>query len=197
MLEITKFACYAHKAIGLLSEVIIGARTPDDPAYCSTEYSSWLEQIERRICSIRQELQLQRSLSDLGDQSESVAIKEVFVIATFVYFERKSKQLVGASSKTDEWIEDGFKILAKLESCNKSFPLFIFGREARVESRRLLILQMIDKSMKNSTVSSLSTLRHLLLKLWIQDDLDIIGDGDDQRKGCWIIRNSDFVQCLF
>jgi hypothetical protein len=196
VVQITKFNGCAHEALTLLSEINIGARAAGDPAYCSAEYNSWLEQIERRMCSIRQELQQQRSLSDLEHKSESVAVQELFVLATLVYFERKSKQLIGASSKTDQCLEDGFEILAKLESCNKPFPLFVFGREAQVDSRRLLVLQVIDKTIKKSTVSNLSTLKSLLLTLWVQDDLNVRENGDQHRNGCWIMQTRNFAQCL-
>jgi hypothetical protein len=132
-IQITKFAGYAPKALELLSKFSVGALTPDDPNYRSIEYISWLNQIEKQLSSIRRELQQHGSPHDPGYQSESVAVKELFVLATLPYLERKSKQLDGPSGKTEKWIEDAFLILSKLEHCNKPFPLFIFGREARTQ----------------------------------------------------------------
>jgi len=194
--RITRFAECAHKALELLSEFSGGQLTPDDPNYHSIEYISWLNRIEKQLSSIRGELQRHGSPHDLENQSESVAVKELFVLATLLYLERKSTQLVGPSSKTDGWVEDAFLILSRVEHCNKPFPLFIFGREARTDSRRLLILRIIDWTMKKANARSLASLREMLVKLWVQDDLNVEGNADDQRNACFLLKFCNFVPCL-
>lgn len=180
----------------ILSQFSVGVLSPNDPQYRSIEYISWLQQIENKLSSIRRELQQHASLHDLGNQSESVAVKELFVLAALLYFERKSKQLVGPSNKTDEWIEDAFQISSTIEYCNKPFPLFIFGLEARTDSRRLLILDIIDRTIEKANVGGLVSLRELLVKLWVQDDLNAEGNVDYKKSSCFFLSICNFVPCL-
>jgi hypothetical protein len=180
----------------LLSEFYVGVIPPDDPLYRSVGYISWLGQIEKQLISIRQQLQQHASLHNPGDQSEDVAVKELFVLATLVYFERKSSQLVGSSSKTDNWIEDAFLILSKIKHCNKPFPLLIFGLEARTDSRRLLILEIVDRTTEKANAGGIVSLRKLLLKAWVQHDLKDDEDMRSQRESCFFLGICNFVFCL-
>lgn len=154
--------------------------------------------MEDQLSSIRRELQQDASPYDLGSQSESVAVKELFVLAALLYMEKKSKQLVGTSSKTDQWIADAFLILSRIEYCNKPFPLFIFGFDARTDSRRLVVLSVIDQTIKkaNAGAGGLVSLRKLLVKLWIQDDLNGGGNIDFESNSCFFLSNCNFVPCL-
>ena len=145
---------------------------------------------------IRQELQQDASPHILGPQSETTAVKELFVLATLLYFERKSKQLTGPSNKTDKWIDDAFLILSEIEYCNKPFPLFILGREAQTDHRRLLVLDIIDRTIKKNNAIGLVSLREMLPKLWIQDDLNAGGNAEDTANWCSLLSDSDFVVCL-
>ncbi|RDW73591.1 hypothetical protein BP5796_07033 [Coleophoma crateriformis] len=194
--EITRFGRSSHRALEILSELCTGVLSPDDPRYRSTVYISWLDQIENQLASIRQELEHNVSLPDIGYQSESVAVKELFVLAALLYMERKAKQLVGTSSKTDKWIEDAFLILSKIDHCNKPFPLFIFGFDARTDLRRRVILEVIDRTIKKANARGLVSLRFLLLRLWIQDDLNAEGNLDLESNSCFFLSKCNFVPCL-
>lgn len=195
-IQITRFGGSSHKALEILSELCAGVLSPDDPHYRSTVYISWLYQIENQLSSIRRELQRNASLHDLGYQSESVAVKELFVLAALLYMEKKSKQLVGTSSKTDKWIEDAFLVLSRIGHCNKPFPLFIFGFDARTDCRRLVILEVIDRTIKKANAGGLVSLRELLIKLWIQDDLNAEENIDFESNSCFFLSNCNFVPCL-
>jgi hypothetical protein len=182
--------------VELLAEFCSGMLTPDDPKYCSAEYISWLSKIETQLCCIRREMQQLGHLHDPDRESESVAVKELFVLAIQLYVERGSKQLVGTSKKTDEWIEDAFSILSEIEQCNKPFALFILGREARTDERRLLILQIIDRTMEGSNAGNLAFWRECLTKVWVRQDLNAGGDVDQPRTACSILSFANFVPCL-
>jgi hypothetical protein len=195
-IQTTRIGRSSHKALKILSELCAGVLSADNPHYHSTIYIFWLHQIEDQLSSIRQELQQNAALHDLCYQSESVAVKELFVLATLVYMEKKSKQLIGASIKTDEWIEDAFLILSRIDHCNKPFPLFIFGFDARTDRRRLVILEVIDRTMKKANTGGLASLKELLVKFWIQDDLNAGGNIDFESNSCFFLSNCNFVPCL-
>jgi hypothetical protein len=169
---------------------------PDDPQYRSAEYITWMIEIEEQLCSIRRELQQHTTQSDLGNQSESITVKQLFVLATLLYVERKSKQLSGPSGKTKVWIEDAYLLLSKIEYCNKPWPLFVFALEARTDSRRLLILDIIDRSIPKTSSGSLVALRELIVKLWVQDDLNIEENADYGRNLCPVQSVCNFIICL-
>jgi hypothetical protein len=118
-------------------------------------------------------------------------------LATLVYFERASKQLTGRSSKTDKWIQDAFRILSDIGDCNTLFPLFIFAREARSDDRRLLILQVIDRTIpKETSMSTIAWLRQIVVKFWVQDDLCADQSAGQLGVMCSILQFSDSVPCL-
>lgn len=193
----TKFGSSAHRALGLLSECSIGVLSPDDPNYGSVEYGSWLDGIESQLSSIRQELQQNDSHCMSGTQSESVEVKELFVLASMLYFERVSKQLVGPSLRTDKITDDAFELFSRVETCNKPFPLLIFGGlETQTDSRRLTILEVIDRTMKETRAGSLVALRDLLVRLWVQDDLNADGSLYYIKASCFFLRMCNFVPCL-
>lgn len=179
-----------------MSEFQTGILPPHDLHYRSPEHISWLEQIEEQLLSTKRELRQNSSQHDVKNQSESLAVKELFVLATLLYVEKKSKQLFGSSNKTDEWIDEAFLILKKIEYCNKPWPLFIFSVEARTESRRMLILEVIDRSIGKATVGGLVVLRELVLKIWVQDDLNTEASEDYKRNLCSLLLVCDFVLCL-
>ncbi|PVH70120.1 hypothetical protein DL98DRAFT_146081 [Cadophora sp. DSE1049] len=194
--EITRFGRLAHKTLELLSEFQVGVLLPDDPQYRSAEYITWMIEIEEQLCSIRRELQRHTTQSDLGNQSESITVKQLFVLATLLYVERKSKQLSGPSGKTKEWIEDAFLLLSKIEYCNKPWPLFVFALEARTDSRRLLILDIIDRSIPKTSSGGLVALRELIVKVWVQDDLSTEENADYGRNLCPVQSVCNFIICL-
>lgn len=186
----------AHNALELLSGLVVGIVSPDDPNYRSTQYISWLEQIKDRLSSLRRDLRQHAFGNEVTHQSESVSVRELFVLATLLYFERQTTQLVGPSAKTDELVNGGFAILSELDQCNKPFPLFTFGCEAQTDSRRLLILNIIDRTLKNVNTSSLILVREVLVKFWVQGDLDIERSVPDTRSSCFFLETANVVLCL-
>lgn len=181
----------------LLSDFCYNMLSPDDPRYFSAEYISWLSNIENQLISIREQLR-QRVIHvpDLNGDSESFAVRELFVLAVLVYFTKKSTKLIGTSSKTNEWIESAFQILAETEHCNKPFPLFIFGLEARADSKRSLILDVIDSSTEKFRGRGLVSVRKLLLKAWVQYDLHAGDDLHQERDMCSFLGIWNLVPCL-
>ncbi|CRG83806.1 hypothetical protein PISL3812_01162 [Talaromyces islandicus] len=185
-----------NKIMELFSEFCYNVLTPDDPRYFSTEYISWLGYIENQLISTREQLTERVPLLEINGDSESLAVKELFVLAVLVYFTKKSTKLIGSSSKTNEWIESAFQILSETKHCNKPFPLFIFGLEARTDSRRLLILDVIDSTSKKFNARGLVSVRKLLLKAWVQYDLHAGDDLRQDRDMCYFLGVFNFVPCL-
>jgi hypothetical protein len=183
----------------LFSEFCYNVLSPDDPRYFSADYISWLRNIENQLISIREQLQLRQRVShrpDLNVDSESSTVKELFVLAVLVYFTKTSPKLIGSSSKTKEWIESAFQILSETRLCNKPFPVFIFGLEAREDSRRLLILDVIDSTIEKFNTRGLTSVRKLLLKAWVQYDLHVEDDLRQDRDMCYFLGVCNFVPCL-
>lgn len=176
-----------------MAEFSYNALTPEDSDYRSGRYVSWVEQIENQLFSIREKLQQPVSAYDL-DESENSSVKELFVLAALIYIGRKSKQL-GRSSNLEELVEEAYLILPKLEHCNKPFPLYIFGLEARTDDRRLLILGIIDRSIEKLNAYNLLSLRDTLSSSWVQDDLNVKGNAYRDGNGCYLSA-SIYVPCM-
>jgi hypothetical protein len=107
-IQTTRIGRSSRKALEILSELCAGILSADNPHYRSIMYISWLHQIEDQLSSIRQELQHNAALHDLGYQSESVAVKELFVLATLMYMEKKS---INSSSERLAKLMNGLKTL--------------------------------------------------------------------------------------
>ncbi|GAB1319906.1 Fungal-specific transcription factor domain-containing protein [Madurella fahalii] len=68
-------------------------------------------------------------------------------------------------------IDKAFGIFATLGSCERQFPVFILGCEARNDDQRAVVLDLISRTEKNISSRSFNLVRLLLQALWAQDDL--------------------------
>jgi len=99
-------------------------------------------------------------------------IEELYQLAVLVYLNRASDNLLNQWSRTQKQIDRAFAMLARLKSCDRQFPVFIFGAEARTDERRAIILDLIMRTTKGSVSSrSYNHTRLLLQAMWAQDDL--------------------------
>jgi hypothetical protein len=187
---------FSHEALGLLSEFDFGVVAPDNPRYVSDEYLTWLNSVGERLLALRKKLQLESLAPNLDRQSESVAVKEFFVLATLIYFERRSRHMAGHSSKVNAWVEEAFQVMKRIDHCNLPFPIFIIGLQLQTDDdKRQQLLELIDRSMKASNIYRLTPLRELLTTLWVQQDLNYDTDGYGITP-CRILELCSCVPCL-
>lgn len=74
-------------------------------------------------------------------------------------------------------VDQAFALMSKVESCNRHFPIFILGCEARSDEQRAVILDTIARSESRGDSRSFAQVRMLLETMWAQDDLSILSRG--------------------
>ena len=95
---------------------------------------------------------------------------DLFQTAMLVYLSRSFKGLLD-SGEIEERIEGAFATFSKLQSCEKQFPLFILGCEARTDDERCTILDLITRTEKMASSRSFFLVRKMIEAIWVQDDL--------------------------
>lgn len=63
-----------------------------------------------------------------------------------------------------------------------AFPLLIVGCEARTDDQRMSILDIIERTMKTSSLRSLRGLWNIFQRIWVQDDLAVDHEIDYLTK---------------
>ena len=108
--------------------------------------------------------------------ADTSLVMELYRLAILVYLSRASGiSLRGQSTRTQQHIDKGFTILARLGSCDQQFPVFILGCEARSDDQRALVLDLISRTENSNSSRSFNLVRALLQASWAQDEL---GKGD-------------------
>ncbi|KAI1370111.1 fungal-specific transcription factor domain-containing protein [Hypoxylon crocopeplum] len=153
--------------LDLLSEVCnaVSAGPPDMMTSEELDdYKSFLKVLDWRI---------RNSLGPVTGEDDSGAAKivELYRLALLVYLHRVSGNLLDQQSGTQQQIDQAFAIFSKLNSCERQFPVFVFGCEARTDDQRAIILELIFRTEKNISSRSLLHVKLLLQAIWAQDDL--------------------------
>ncbi|KAH8901627.1 hypothetical protein GQ53DRAFT_674862 [Thozetella sp. PMI_491] len=100
---------------------------------------------------------------------------ELYRLALLVYLSRASKDLLKQRFRTQQYIEKAFSIFPQLGSCNRQFPVFILGSEARTDDQRAVVLDLMTRAEKRDSSRLFHHSRILLQAIWAQNDLS---DGE-------------------
>ncbi|RAK95682.1 Zn(II)2Cys6 transcription factor [Aspergillus ibericus CBS 121593] len=102
--------------------------------------------------------------------SDTMTGVKLFQSAMLIYLNRTSGALLDPAD-TDEQITKAFATLSRLPSCERQFPLFILGCEARTDDERCTILDLISRTEKMASSRSFFLVRKMIEAIWVQDDL--------------------------
>lgn len=144
--------------IALLSEV------SDTVAAATTtgnlkDHKKYLEILDWRI----------RTLTLPPSSGSLSVIHELYQLALLVYLHRANPRL--NPSQTQSHIDRAFTLFPLLDRCDRQFPVFILGCEARRDDQRVMVLELIDRTERGVSSRSFNHCRILLQFLWAQDDL--------------------------
>jgi hypothetical protein len=98
-------------------------------------------------------------------------VMELYRLAMLVYLNRVCEKLLNQRARTQEQVEKAFTILAQLPSCDRQFPVFILGCEARSDHQRAVLLDLISRTENGVFSRSFNHVRLLLQAVWAQEDL--------------------------
>lgn len=140
--------------------------TPEDV----NNYKGFMRLLDWRIRNIQASHATGKEMEEDGAGEERTLV-ELYQLAILVYLNRVSGNIFGQGKKVQEHVEKGLSIFAQLDSCERQFPIFILGSEARTDEQRTSVLNLIDRTEKRSSSRSLNHVRLLILAVWAQDDL--------------------------
>lgn len=103
--------------------------------------------------------------------SETAAVLELYQLALLVYLHRLSGKALDEPVKTQQRVDKAFNLFSQMDSCQRQFPVFILGCEARTDEQRAVILNLIARTEKSVSSRSFLYVRLLLQAIWTQDDL--------------------------
>ncbi|KAL2752600.1 hypothetical protein ACRALDRAFT_2113249 [Sodiomyces alcalophilus JCM 7366] len=169
--EPSRTAPPALTMIELLSE-ICDAISAGPPPRASTkdmdDHKEFLKILDWRIRSL--------GLAGMANNSpQTLLMLELYQLAMLVYLNRASGDLLNQSARTKQQIEKAFLMFPLLESCDRQFPVFVLGCEAKTDEQRAVVLDLISRTEPRNSSRSFNYVRLLTQAIWAQDDL---ADGD-------------------
>lgn len=133
------------------------------------DYKNFLQILDWRIRSLP--LSTPGTTVSSPEERDSLLLLELYRLALLIYLNRASNNLINQSFRTEKHIAQAFSILPKLKSCDRQFPVFILGCEARNDEYRAVILDLIARAEKEESSRSFNHVKLLLQAVWAQDDL--------------------------
>ena len=79
-------------------------------------------------------------------------------------------------------VEAGLQIVASLDACARAFPVVILGCEARSDSDRLVILDLLRRTKSCRKIGFIAGAQKFIEAWWAQDDLHAEEELDYVRK---------------
>ncbi|OQE03170.1 hypothetical protein PENSOL_c001G05336 [Penicillium solitum] len=135
------------------------------PSEEADNFKSYLKILAWKIRSI--------SISDtiVDENPRMAALVELFQLATLVYLNRAFGNTLESAAETQQRVERAFSIFSELSSCERQYPLFILGCEARTDAERCIVMDLISRTEKGDSSRSLFITKKLIQAIWVQDDL--------------------------
>lgn len=109
------------------------------------------------------------------ENPEMATIIELYRLAILVYINRVSENLLDQAARIQRYIDQAFALFSQLTSCERQFPIFILGCEARTDDQRATIMGLISRTENKISSRSFNHITLLLHAVWAQDDL---ADGE-------------------
>ncbi|KAK0619547.1 hypothetical protein B0T14DRAFT_431160 [Immersiella caudata] len=151
----------------LLSEAIEAlpaAPPPTAPASDVRKYNEFMKILDWRIRSV--------VIPDGNGKSEcDPLVLELYRIAILIYLDRASETQLHPKSKSQKQIQGAFELISQVKTCDRQFPVFVIGCEARNDEQRAAILDLIARTEKGGSSRVFNHTPLLLQAIWAQEDL--------------------------
>ncbi|KAF2489314.1 hypothetical protein BU16DRAFT_531638 [Lophium mytilinum] len=157
----------AFATIDLLLELCdaVSARPPAvTPAENLADHKSYLKILDWRIRS-------NPVVVTVDDNADTPLMMELYQLAMLVYLNRASGNVLNQATRTQQQIDKAFTIFSQMGSCDRQFPVFVLGCEARRDDQRAVVLDLIARTENNVSSRSFNYVKILMQAIWAQDDL--------------------------
>ena len=167
-------------AIANIIDIVLKTDISDDP-----QSIEMIEKLERSLKYSQQKAPVD-SLTVSGsfnsiEQIQNIA--ELYRISGLIYLHRATRGIALPNQLVlQRLVNDAFDILGKLETCERTFPLFIAGCEARGDFQRGTILRILSATQSQFAPGHSLRVRQYIERFWAQDDLDVNQEIDYSLK---------------
>ena len=148
------------------------------PEFNSIDHVQELDRLERRLKYATQYIEERKEPGSTRENEKAVHIAELYRLAGLTYLYRGAQRLPATASKVKGVVRAGYALLARLESCDRAFPVFILGCEARFDKERLQILDLIRRTQESGTFGNIIQVQQFVEAAWKQHDLDTENELD-------------------
>ncbi|RSL59557.1 hypothetical protein CEP54_007225 [Fusarium duplospermum] len=161
-----------YAILSLLAKVCETLVDPRDPQSRYEDYMRRLRALENRIDSVSV-----TSTSAKLSQDAAFAV-ELYQVATRIYLARASQSPYEPPANLDSLIEAGFSGPQKTctSGCEHFFPLLILACEARRDDQRVAILNLVERTQRDSRIRTVRGVMDAIQSIWVQQDLHADGD---------------------
>ncbi|PVI01305.1 hypothetical protein DM02DRAFT_727946 [Periconia macrospinosa] len=136
-----------------------------------------LNKLERRLKHAQQVIKVEELYEydpgsmEKAQQTHSIA--ELYRLAGLIYLYRVGYSATATHSSLQAAKTSAFVILERLYTCERTFPLFIVGCEARTDNQRATILRLINNTRAQFTPTLITRIHNYLERFWAADELDV------------------------
>ncbi|KAI8663194.1 Zn(2)-C6 fungal-type domain-containing protein [Fusarium keratoplasticum] len=161
-----------YAILTLLSEVCETLVDPRDPRSRHEDYIRRLKELESRIDTVS----VTSTSAKLSDDATFAV--ELYQVATRIYLARASQSPWEPPANLDALIETGFSGPSKIctSGCEHFFPLLILACEARRDDQRVAILNLVERTQRDSRIRTVRGVMDAIQSIWVQQDLHADGD---------------------
>lgn len=165
-------------AISALIDTVLEMETDDDPR------SEDLDRLERRFKYSEQDIRVENLDGPHSDDriQKTRNVAELYRLAGLIYLHRAGRRTPLSNPVLQQLTEDAYRILETLETCERTFPLFIISCEARRDDRRAIILRLINATQNRFAPTNMLRVRSFIERFWAQEDLDVDQEIDYATK---------------
>lgn len=155
------------------------------------DYKGFLSVLDWRIRNTRVSVEYEPEEKMVSTAGTITLPMELYKLALLIYLERTCGNVLSPVIKSNQHVEEAFAMLPRLSSCERHFPVFFVGCEARTDEQRVMVLDLISRTEVKSSSRSYKYVVNVLQAIWAQDDL--AGGGN---MGYGEMLSSVITRCL-
>ncbi|CAI0650279.1 unnamed protein product [Colletotrichum noveboracense] len=156
--------------LNLLSEVCDTVLDSRDPRTSNTNYQDHLQDLKGRVGNVSIES------ASAEPTSDSMFAVHLYQIATQIYLARLSQSPWEPAEDLDALVDAAFAGPIQSCSCEHFFPLLILACEAHRDDQRLAIINLIERTQRDTRIRSIEGVRNTVRSIWAQQDLHKDGE---------------------
>ncbi|KAI8265075.1 hypothetical protein K4K58_011817 [Colletotrichum sp. SAR11_239] len=157
----------AFETLQPIEGTILGSR---DPRTSNTKYQDHLQDLKGRVGNVSIES------ASAEPTSDSMFAVHLYQIATQIYLARLSQSPWEPAEDLDALVDAAFAGPIQSCSCEHFFPLLILACEAHRDDQRLAIINLIERTQRDTRIRSIEGVRSTVRSIWAQQDLHKDGE---------------------